>query len=202
MGLWLAYEKGVEGSLHRVRHTIGILALLGLGIAWVAGPNWWWIASDDSPNSESVQHLALGTAAVLTLFFVVWRERIASGKAKFDRYTEGVRMLGDANMATRTAGVWIIANLCGDRVYRCQGFRVLESFVSQNTQGTLSTGMLRNTMDLQSACDALGRLESEYGQEYGRKQVPGKLLIPGIPTRRVPVPVQRNQLQILMILAE
>ena len=50
-----------------MRHTIGILALLGSAIASVAGPNWWWIASGDYLNSESLQHLALGTTAVLTL---------------------------------------------------------------------------------------------------------------------------------------
>ena len=168
LGLWLAYDKGNEGSLHRVRHTIGILALLGLGIASIAGPNWWWLASGDSPNSESVQHMALGTAAVLTLLFVVWRERIASGKASFERYVEGVRMLGDASMVTRTAGVLIIRDLCENLAYRCKGFRVLESFVLQSTEGTLSAGVLREGMDVRSACDALGRLEMEYGLKRTR----------------------------------
>ena len=162
LGLWLAYEKGVDGSLHRVRHTIGILALLGLCLASVAGPNW-WLASGDSPNSESVQHMALGTAAVLTLLFVVWRERIASGKASFERFVEGVRMLGDASMTIRTAGVLIIGGLCENLAYRCQGFRVLESFVLQSTEGTLSAGVLQESTDVRSACDALGRLEMEYG---------------------------------------
>ena len=168
LGLWLACEKVVGGSLHRVRHTIGILALLGLGIASVAGSNWWWLASSDSPNSETVQHMALGTAAVLTLLFVVWRERIASGKASFERYVEGVQMLGDANMATRTAGVLIIRDLCANLAYRYKGFRVLESFILQSTEGTLSAGVLREGMDVRSACDAPGRLEMEYGLKRTR----------------------------------
>ena len=163
VGLWLAWEKGVAGSLHRVRHTIGILALLGLGIACVAGPNWWWLASGDTPNSESVQHLALGTAAVLTLLFVVWRERIAGGKASFERSVEGVRMLADASMVTRTAGVLIIGDLCENPVYRCQGFRVLETFVLQNNEGTLTVGVSRERMDVRCACDVLARLKMEYG---------------------------------------
>ena len=102
--------------------------------------------------------------AVLALLFVVWRERIASGKASFERYVEGIRMLGDdASMATRTAGVMIIRDLCENPAYPCQGYRVLESFVLQNTEGTLSAGMLLESMDVRSACDALARLEMEYG---------------------------------------
>ena len=172
LGLWLAYEKGNEGSLHRVRHTIGILALLVLCLASVAGPNWWWLASGDSPNSASVQHMALGTAAVLTLLFVIWRERIASRKASFERYVEGVRMLGDASMTTRTAGVLIIGDLCENLAYRCKGFRVLDSFVLQSTEGTLSADVSQEGIDVRSACTALKRLEKEYGLK--RTKLPQK----------------------------
>ena len=131
-----------------MRHTIGILALLSLGIASAAGPNWWWLASADSPNSESVQHLALGTTAVLTLLCVVWSERIASEKSSFERYVEGVRMLADSSMATRTAGVLIIGDLCENLAYRWQGFRVLKSFVLQNTEGTIYAGVSRESTDV------------------------------------------------------
>ena len=149
LAVWLTREKCVNESLGRVRAAIAILALIGMVIASASASYWFWLSGDAEPNSQSVQHIALGLAAVLTLVFVVWRERIASGKATFERFTTGVQMLGDQNISTRLAGVGIILEVCENRVYRDQGLRVLRAFANNNTSAS---------DDVRAAREAIKRL--------------------------------------------
>ena len=145
-----------------MRHSIAILALAGLVIASASASSWEWLTDRADSNSQSVQHIALGTAAVLTLIFVIWRERIASEKASFDRFTSGVQMLGDANMATRVAGIWIIEDVCQYPRYRCQGLQVLRAFFKHPTRGNAIFPVSRNRADVKSAQEAIKGLERKY----------------------------------------
>ena len=156
LAMWLAWEKSVRGSLSRIRHAIVILALIGVVIASASAASWEWLNNDADSNSESVQHIALGIAAVLTLIFVIWRERIASGKASFERYTSGVRMLGDETMTIRLAGIGIIVEACQNPIYRDQGRRVLETFVSEANSDSVDADL--SPVDVRAAREAMRKM--------------------------------------------
>ena len=129
VSLYLGIEKTRLGELPRMRHAIGILFLIGLAIASASIYGWDWLNGDDDSNSATVRNIALGFAAALTLIFVIWRERIASGKATSDRFESAVQMLGDPSVATCIAGIRIIRDLGQYPRYRRMGLAVLNAFV-------------------------------------------------------------------------
>ena len=126
---YLAVERCRHGELPRMRHAIASLLLIGLVIVSASIFAWNWLGSDDESNSATVRNVALGFAAVLTPIFVIWRERIASGKATSDRYSKAVRMLDDPNPAICIAGIGIIDDLCRYPAYRDMGLAVLNAFI-------------------------------------------------------------------------
>ena len=135
--LYLAVERFRHGELPRMRHAIAILLLMGLAIASGSIFAWNWLNSGDDSNSATVRNIALGFAAALTPIFVIWRERIASGKATSDRYEKAVQMLGDPNPTICVAGIRIIDDLCRYPTYRQMGLAVLSAFVQYPTPSQL-----------------------------------------------------------------
>ena len=87
----------------------------------------------DDSNSATVRNVALGFVAVLAPIFVIWRERIASGKAASDRYEKAVQMLGDPNLAICVAGIGVIEELGHYPTYKKMGLAVLSTFVEDPT---------------------------------------------------------------------
>ena len=133
IAIYLCCQIRKKESLGRMRHAIAILGLLGLAIASASIYGWSWLNSGDDSNSGTIRNIALGIAAILTLVFVVWRERIASGTATFDRYESAVQMLGDPSVATCIAGIRIIRDLGRYPGYRTMGLPVLRAFVQDPT---------------------------------------------------------------------
>ena len=162
IAMYLTCQKCSRGSLERMRHSIAILTMIGLVIASASASSWEWLNDGADSNSQSVLHIALGTAAVLTLIFVIWRERIASGKASFDRFSRGVQMLGEGNMATRIAGVWVIVDVCQYPSYRRQGLRILSAFIRHPTRDDVIFRVSRNRQDVKSAQEAIRYLRRKY----------------------------------------
>ena len=106
-----------RGETWRMRYAIGWLVLIGAAIASVAAYHWQWLQGDDSP-SATIRNIGLAVAAVLTLVFVIWRERIASNQASnefaaslADRYREASEMIASNDRVRRIAGIRLIREL-------------------------------------------------------------------------------------------
>ena len=155
---YLFIERLAGKGIARMRHAIAILALLGLAITSVSIYGWNWLNQGDSPNSETIQHIALGVAVLLTVIFVIWRERIASGKATSDRYANAVQMLSDPNAATQIAGIRIIRDLGRYSLYQEMGLAVLQAFVNYPPQSHLSQPARSRRAAVQEAKYAIDRL--------------------------------------------
>ena len=125
---WLGWSKWLNGSLARMRDAMVILGLAGITVMSAAALGWGWLIDGTRPNSQVVQHLALGAAAILTLLFVIWRERIASENASFEQFKSGVQMLGDPNIVTRIAGVRLLARVGRFPRWRGPVLKVLRTF--------------------------------------------------------------------------
>ena len=83
--LWLFFEKWCYGSLGRMRHVIAILILTGVAVLSWTTYAWMWLSNGNESNSATIRDIGLAIAAVLTLVFVIWRERIASSQASTAR---------------------------------------------------------------------------------------------------------------------
>ena len=129
VALYLTCARLVHGELARMRHAIASLLLIGLAVASASIFAWDWLGSGDDSNSATVRNIAIGFAAVLAPIFVIWREKIASGKATSDRYEKAVQMLDDPNPAVCIAGVGIMNDLCRYPAYRKMSLAVLNAFV-------------------------------------------------------------------------
>ena len=129
----LALTKLRGRSLDRVRHALAVLAISGAAVASASMCVWDWLNGGQEPNSVTVRNVALGFAALLTVVFVIWRERIASGQASFERFQRGTNMLNDGNMAVRIGGICIIREVGRYWRYREQAVCVLEAFISHPT---------------------------------------------------------------------
>ena len=145
-----------------MRHAIGILGLIGVTITAASVFCWSWLSSNGaSSNSQVIQHIALGVAAVLTLLFVIWRERIAGANASFEQYRTGVRMLGDTNMVTRIAGIQLLEEVGQYPRWSPLALQVLNAFVSNSTSDDDPDAPAPEGDDVKSAKDAIQKLDDK-----------------------------------------
>ena len=104
-----------------MRYAALALALGVLSVSFVTAYLWDGLNVTGSPSS-TIRDVGIAVAAVLTLLFVIWRERIASNRAgdslaasMADRFQNGVKMLASENSFERIGGIDVIRQLGGER---------------------------------------------------------------------------------------
>ena len=105
----------------RMRYAASALALGIMCVSFVTAYLWDDLNVTGSP-SATIRDVGLAVAAVLTLFFVIWRERIASNRAddslaasRADRFQNGARMLASQSSFDRIGGIAVIRELGQER---------------------------------------------------------------------------------------
>ncbi|MXZ90331.1 MAG: hypothetical protein F4W95_15150 [Chloroflexi bacterium] len=139
---WLALEKKRTGSLARMRYAIAALTLIALVVLSWSMHSWTWLGSGSESNSATVRNIGFAVAAVLTLIFVIWRERIASWRASaanqqvttehsrmlLEQYRGGLDMLTSDFLAVRIGGVYVLQKLGNEQGYCSMCLEVLRAF--------------------------------------------------------------------------
>ena len=104
-----------------MRYAAGAIVLTVMSAGYVAAYLWDGLNVTGNP-SATIRDVGLAVAAVLTLLFVIWRERIASNRADdslaasmADRFQNGVKMLASQSSFERIGGICIIRELGGER---------------------------------------------------------------------------------------
>ena len=87
--LWL-WSQRAEDDWNRVRHAIAFLGLLAVAVSYTSAFHWDWLNGSEAP-SATVRNVGIAIAAILTLIFVVWRERIASARNVIEKCTASSR---------------------------------------------------------------------------------------------------------------
>lgn len=105
----------------RMRYAASALALGAMGVSFVTAYLWDGL-NVTGPPSATIRDVGLAVAAVLTLFFVIWRERIASNRAddslaasRSELFQNGVKMLASENSFERIGGINVIRQLGEER---------------------------------------------------------------------------------------
>ena len=105
----------------RMRYATGAIVFAIVGAGYVTAYLWDGLNVTGNP-STTIRDVGLAGAAVLTILFVIWRERIASNQADdrlaaslADRYQNGVQMLASQNSFERIGGIGVIRELGGER---------------------------------------------------------------------------------------
>lgn len=139
--IWLGREKSARGSLPRLRHAIGMLTIFGLVVLSWSMYSWTWLSNEGESNSATLRNIGLAVAAVLTLIFVIWRERIASnqssiarGMLALEQYQRGSDMLTSESEAVRIGGVGLLEKLGNQEEYRDLCLQLLRA-VQRNAVG-------------------------------------------------------------------
>ena len=101
----------------RMRYAAGVIALTVISAGYFTAYFWDGLNGGASP-STTIRDMGLAVAAVLTLLFVIWRERIASNQAEVKlsdslagRFQNGVQMLSSNDPVERIAGISAIREL-------------------------------------------------------------------------------------------
>ena len=149
------------GESWRMRFAIAALAQIVIAVGYITAYNWDWLSGSGSP-SDTIQNVGLGIAAVLTLIFVIWRERIASNVAAdklsdslAERYQNGARMMASGNTIERIAGISLIEEL-GRRHprYHAMCLGLLNQWLSYRQQLGISPP------EFQAVTDAISNLQT------------------------------------------
>ena len=139
--VWLWCERKRE-TLTRMRHAIGCLFLIGGIVASWSIYAWPWLSGPNKPNSEIIRDIGLAVAAVLTLVFVIWRERIASEDAGTKRlsvalqnFRRAAQLLECKSAVNKIVGIRMIREI-GAKMdeYRCSCLRLVK-WVRDNPGG-------------------------------------------------------------------
>ena len=158
----------LAGQQWRMRYAIAGIAQIVIAAGYITAYNWDWLIGSGSP-SDAIQNVGLGIAAVLTLIFVIWRERIASNRADdklsdsfAERYQNGARLLASLNTIERIAGIRLIEELGRESTWRgrrniryqamCLG--LLNQFVNYRRRLGISDP------ELQAVTDAVSNLQA------------------------------------------
>lgn len=138
--IWLVCEDFRNEQLSKMRHAIAILVLIGLAVASWSTYTWGWLNIGDESNSATIRNIGIAVATVLTLIFVIWRERIASersGTAKKElnlaRFQRGTDMLSSKSEAVRIGGIALLRMLGQENEFRETCLHVLLSVRSNST---------------------------------------------------------------------
>ena len=119
--LWFLERWRCRNEDWRIRYATGVILLFVLSTAYVTAYLWDGVNGTGSP-SATIRDVGLAVAAVLTLLFVIWRERIASNRAddslaasRADRFEKGVKLLASQSSFERIGGISLIRELGGER---------------------------------------------------------------------------------------
>lgn len=159
-GVVLCYLQGSDQQW-RMRYAIAGIAQIVIAAGYITAYNWDGLNGSESP-SDTIRNVGLGIAAVLTLIFVIWRERIASNVAAdklsdslAERYQNGARMMASGNTIERIAGISLIEELGrGNPRYRAMCLGLLNQWLSYRQQLGISPP------ELQAVTDAISNLQT------------------------------------------
>ena len=111
-----------SGESWRMRYAIIALAQIAVAVGYITAYNWDGLNGAGSA-SDTVRNIGLAVAVVLTLLFVIWRERIASNRADdglasslAERYRDGARLLMSRKAIERIAGIYLIQELARESI--------------------------------------------------------------------------------------
>ena len=136
--LWKLHRKGENW---RMRFAIAVVAQIVVAAGYITAHNWIGLNGSAAPT-ETIRNVGLAIAAVLTLFFVVWRERIASNQMEVnlssslaERFQHGARLLTSGNEIERIAGIHAIRELAIDsmsaRTDNCRYYQMCFDLLKQ-----------------------------------------------------------------------
>ena len=117
VGLVVLYAWHRRGDDWRMRYAIIGIAQIVIAAAYITAYNWDGLTGSGEA-SDTVRNIGFAVAAVLTLLFVIWRERIGSNRAEdtraaslAERYQHGARLLTSHDRIERIAGIYLIQEL-------------------------------------------------------------------------------------------
>ena len=158
----------LAGQQWRMRYAIAGIAQIVIAAGYITAYNWDGLNGSGSP-SDTIQNVGLGIAAVLTLFFVIWRERVASNRADdklsdslAERYQNGARLLASGNTIERIAGISLIEELGRESIlpgrrnirYYAMCLGLLNQWANYRRQLGISS------VELQAVTDAISNLQT------------------------------------------
>ena len=114
--IWLEYRRR-RNEEWRMRYAAGVIALIVISAGYFTAYFWDGL-NGGAPPSTTIRDMGFAVAAVLTLLFVIWRERIASNQAEVKlsdslagRFQNGAQMLSSKDPVERIAGISAIREL-------------------------------------------------------------------------------------------
>ena len=94
---------------------------------------WPWLAEGADANSDTIAKIALASAALPTVLFVIWRERIASAASLDQRFNNAISALGNQIESVRIAGIHSLRQFRPYANYRRAARVALESHAATAT---------------------------------------------------------------------
>ena len=117
---------------------------------------WPWLVDDKGSNADTIAKIALASAAIPTVLFVIWRERIASDASLDRRFNNAINALGNPTESVRIAAIYSLRPFRPYADYRNAALAALRSHLA------ISTGLIRPIMSQRentATNDAIRHLE-------------------------------------------
>ena len=123
----IAREIRVKQSFADMIHAILSVSIYFCVVsAWTIAL-WPWLAGDAGSNVDTIAKIALASAALPTVLFVIWRERIASDASLDQRFNNAINGLGNPTESVRIASVYSLRRFIPYADYRNAAYAALRS---------------------------------------------------------------------------
>ena len=126
----VAWEIKVKKSFADMIHAILSVSIYFCVVsAWTIAL-WPWLAGDAGSNVDTIVKIALASAALPTVLFVIWRERIASDASLDQRFNNAINRLGNPTESVRIASVYLLRLFRPYADYRIAALAALRSHLA------------------------------------------------------------------------
>ena len=126
----IAWEVWRKKSFADMIHAVlSVTIYLCVVSAWTIAL-WPWLADGKGSNADTIAKIALASAAIPTVLFVIWRERIASDASLDRRFDNAINGLGNPTESVRIAAIYSLRQFRPYAHYRNAALAALRSHLA------------------------------------------------------------------------